>query len=261
MYQYLKKKYTQIIFIFLQIGIDLHRPLKFFAGIPKFFKDYLKIRKAYKGKIEFMPCLHDWYEEAGNTKGEYFIQDLNVARLIFERKPVLLADIGSSIDGFVSNVASFRDIDVIDVREVTSEIPGITFKQLDLALELNSKNEKIYDCITCLHAIEHFGLGRYGDSIDINGHKKGIKNISKMLKNNGYLYLSTPIGRERIEFNANRVFNPKTILTIGLENNLSLEKFYLIQDSKISLLELDDLLIKKLSNQEYALGIFLFKKV
>jgi hypothetical protein len=58
-----------------------------------------------------------------------------------------------------------------------------------------------------MHAIEHFGLGRYGDPLDFNGHLKGIANLHRMLRPGGTLYLSTPIGaRQRIEFNAHRVF-------------------------------------------------------
>jgi hypothetical protein len=30
------------------------------------------------------------------------------------------------------------------------------------------------DSLSCLHALEHFGLGRYGDPIDPRGHEKGI---------------------------------------------------------------------------------------
>ena len=33
------------------------------------------------------------------------------------------------------------------------------------------------DSLSCLHAIEHFGLGRYTDPIDINIHIKGLTTL------------------------------------------------------------------------------------
>ncbi len=48
-----------------------------------------------------MPCLHDWYEEGGTTKSEYFWQDLLVGRMIYAANPARHVDIGSRVDGFV----------------------------------------------------------------------------------------------------------------------------------------------------------------
>jgi len=79
-----------------------------------------------------MPCLHDRYEEGGTTKSEYFGQDLLVARWICDAKPQRHVDIGSHIDGFVAHVASFRKIEVFDVRPINTQIPGVVFKQADL---------------------------------------------------------------------------------------------------------------------------------
>jgi hypothetical protein len=39
-----------------------------------------------------------------------------------------------------------------------------------------------YDSISCLHALEHFGLGRYGDRLDPNGHETGFLKLLDMLK-------------------------------------------------------------------------------
>ena len=94
--------------------------------------------------------------------------------------------------------------------------------------EISNLEEK-YECVTCLHAIEHFGLGRYGDSIDSDGHLKGIKNIHKILTNNGICYLSFPLGKNRVEFNAHRVFSIKYIKPI-LESLFTIESFSYISD-------------------------------
>lgn len=260
----MKKKliitFRLINFTLLQMGISPKKALIFFKGMPKYISDLIKFRKEFKGNFELLPCLHDWNEEGGNTKGEYFLQDLHVARLIFQTNPSKHLDIGSSVEGFVAHVASFRIIYILDVRPISSEIPGIIFNTFDLSSTIDHKDHGSYDSISCLHALEHFGLGRYGDKIDVNGHIKGLTNMSKLLKNYGLLYLSVPIGIERVEFNANRVFNPKNIIEICLPLGLILNKFILIQNSVVTNYEnILDVDFDSLANQRYSLGIFIFQ--
>ena len=69
------------------------------------------------------------------------------------------------------------------------------------------------DSLSCLHTIEHFGLGRYGDPIDPAGYLKGLAQLKSMVAPGGMLYLSTPIGPQRIEFNAHRIFSPATVIS------------------------------------------------
>jgi hypothetical protein len=95
-------------------------------------RDFFRFRSGYTGRLELVPCLHDWYEEGSTTKSEYFWENLLVARMIFEEKPERYVDIGSRVDGLVAHVASFREIEVFDARPITTPIPGVTFKQDDL---------------------------------------------------------------------------------------------------------------------------------
>ena len=61
--------------------------------------------------------------------------------------------------------------------------------------------------------MEHFGLGRYGDTINYEGHLVGLNNLYKLLKKNGKLYFAVPVGcPQRIEFNAHRVFSPEYLI-------------------------------------------------
>jgi len=140
------------------------------------------------------PILTDYTDQAGSANGHYFHQDLLVASFIFVSSPKNHIDIGSRIDGFVAHVASFRKIEVLDVRNLQDTgHQNISFRMLDLTSN-NTTNSQISDSISCLHAIEHFGLGRYGDPIDPQGHIKGFNNILNMLENDGTLYISFPIG-------------------------------------------------------------------
>jgi SAM-dependent methyltransferase len=246
-------------FLSAQFGIDLRTMLRSLRGIPRFARDFIHFRASYNGRLELLPCLHDWYEEGGTTKNEYFWQDLLVARMVVAAKPEKHVDIGSRVDGFVAHVASFREIEVFDVRPITTEIPGVIFKQADL---MNPIEQVAYcDSLSCLHALEHFGLGRYGDPVDPQGAERGFANMARLLKEHGMFYLSVPIGIERVEFNANRVFDPHHILNLATQNSLHLLALTVISGgSRVEQIQLSKGCLSDLSDQHYALGIFSFVK-
>ena len=246
-----------------QFGIDPISFIKSIRGIPIFVSDLYKFKKAYKGKILFKPCLHDRYDEGGKSKSEYFLQDLIVARLIYNSKPIRHVDIGSRVDGFVAHVASFREIEVYDVRPISTMIPGIIFKKADLmqSNECLSEGGEYCDSLSCLHAIEHFGLGRYGDSINPKGYELGIANMAKLLKMDGHLYLSTPIGQMRVEFNANYVYDPRKIIECAASNGLDIQKMIIIEPSgEVKEVEPCEETLRELANITYNLGVFIFVK-
>lgn len=168
---------------------------------------------------------------------------------------------GSRIDGFVAQVASFRMIEVFDIRPLNSEIKNVSFLQLDIMDNINTEFHNSTDSLSCLHTIEHFGLGRYGDTIDINAYVSGISNLTKILKKDAILYLSTPLGKERLFFNANWVFNPRTLLDLFKKYNLSLVDFYYIKDGSTNQFSsLTEEIINQIIFNGYGLGIFILKK-
>lgn len=255
-----------------QFGFE---PQKFVRAIPRvipYLITLFKFTKNYKGRISFVPCLHDRYAEAGVTKSEYFWQDLFIARLINEANPKIHVDVGSRTDGFVAHVASFRTIEVFDVRPITTAIPGVSFRQADImdSASMNALKSSIFsdglgycDSLSCLHVLEHIGLGRYGDRIAPLGYKTGFYSLSKLLRPGGFLYLSTPIGEERVEFNANWIFNPFRILELANAHGLLLNKLFTF-NSSTGLIEVENSTLEqsmiKLSRQHYNLGIFIFQK-
>ncbi len=113
------------------------------------------------------------------------------------------------------------------------------------------------DSISSLHAIEHFGLGRYGDPVDYFGYLKAINNITKILRSNGKFYFSTPIGDQRIEFNAHRVFSVMYLLDLFSKDYI-LNSFSFVDD-KGDLFENADLTEVNISENfgcHYGCGIF-----
>lgn len=241
-----------------QFGIDPRKTLRSLQGLPRYIRDLFRFRASYTGRLKLLPCLHDWYEEGGTTKSEYFWQDLLVARMIFEAKPEKHVDIGSRVDGFVAHVASFREIEVFDVRPITTQIPGVIFKQADF---MKPSMSGYCDSLSCLHALEHFGLGRYADPIDPQGHKRGIANMASLLRKGGVFYLSIPIGIARVEFNAHRVFDPRVIVALATRSSLQFIGLKVVRPSgKVETEIIDTEALNSLANQRYSLGIFVFKK-
>ena len=168
---------------------------------------------------------------AGIAKGHYFHQDLIVAQSIYKNNPKRHIDVASRIDGFVAHVASFRKLEILDVRPLpSSEHENIKFIQADFTKATNIGHT---DSLSCLHALEHFGLGRYSDPIDINGHINGIKNMINMISKGGRLYVSVPVStREGVHFNALRVFSVKSIPDLPIiKKNMALERFDFVDDN------------------------------
>jgi len=227
-------KINQIKSRFKLFGIDLSIMKNSFRGIKSYFNDYSAIKKQKGDDTTFpfgnnTPVLGDRYAESGRMSGHYFHQDLLVAQRIFKNNPAKHIDIGSRTDGFVAHVAVFRKIEIIDIRTQTSKTENIVFRRADL-MQLPEDMIDAYDSISSLHAIEHFGLGRYGDPIDYFGYLKAIDNITKILQKGGKFYFSVPIGPQRIEFNAHRVFSVQYLMDL-FKTNYKIDYFSYVNDS------------------------------
>jgi SAM-dependent methyltransferase len=247
------------------MGIDVYRFKDYFREKKLFEKDLKTIEKALVGNKDFQisvlkPMLFERNTESGSASGHYFIQDLYVAKRIFQHNPTKHVDIGSRVDGFIAHLAVFRGVEVLDIRKQTSNVTNILFKQADL-MQMPAEMHNYTDSLSCLHAIEHFGLGRYGDPIDIDGHLKALKNMHKILKKDGIFYFSTPIGKQRIEFNAHRVFSPAYLLKKFSEEYELLRFSYIddigrfFEDHKLTQQDLENDL-----GCQYGCGIFELRK-
>jgi hypothetical protein len=198
----------------------------------RYLNDYRNFKRMGGTVVKSYPVLQDYSAQAGSGSGQYFHQDLLVATLINQRSPVRHIDIGSRIDGFVAHVAAFRKIEVMDVRDLDDTgHPNISFVKANLMNSAGIERD-MSDSISCLHAIEHFGLGRYGDPLDPEGHLKGFRNMLSMLKVDGILYISFPIGMKNgVYFNAHRVFDPAEIYQwLPSDGSYRIERFDYVND-------------------------------
>lgn len=216
-------------------GIDPLTTLRAIRGTPIYLRNFVifcwQARRAGHqitlGKPH--PCLSDRYAQSGYVGGHYFYQDLHVARRIFQNKPKIHVDVASRIDGFVAHVASFRSIEVLDIRPLSASIPNVTFTQCNIMENLDKLLVECCDSLSCLHALEHFGLGRYGDPIDFNGHVRGFNNLSRILKPSGKFYLSAPIGPQRVEFDGQRIFSVSYLVKL-IERDFQIDAVSIVND-------------------------------
>lgn len=152
----------------------------------------------------------DKYENAALVSS-YFWQDLWASRHIFQAKPLVHYDIGSRIDGVIAHLSSFgQRVRLLDIRPLDVQIPNVEFVQCD-ATNLDAVEDDSIESLSALCSLEHFGLGRYGDPIDPEACFKCFAAIQRKITQGGTCYISVPIGKEHLEFNAHRVFYASTV--------------------------------------------------
>jgi SAM-dependent methyltransferase len=91
-----------------------------------------------------------------------------------------------------------------DYRPPKIRLSGLEVGQADL-LHLPFAENSI-SSLSCLHVLEHIGLGRYGDQIDAEGDRAAARELARVLSPTGKLLIVVPVGRPRVNFNAHRVY-------------------------------------------------------
>ena len=194
-------------------GVDPLRLAASLSGIRPYLRDWREYKRS-GGELRFrdaLPALADRHAQSGTASGEYFHQDLWAARKIFLANPASHVDVGSRVDGFIGHLLSFRAVTVVDVRPLDSVVNSLTFVQDDGSM-LTTFDDQSVESLSSLHAVEHFGLGRYGDPVDPSGHLRAIQSFARVCAPGGTVYFSCPIGEQRTYFNGNRVLDPVEVM-------------------------------------------------
>lgn len=203
------------------------------------------------------PIIQEKYAMAGSL-GNYFWQDLWAAKMIIKSKVKKHFDIGSRLDGFIGHLlAAGINVTMIDVRKFPAGVKGL-HTIVDDATSLHQIPNDSIESMSALCSLEHFGLGRYGDPVDPEACFKCFDSIQKKLRKGGKLYIAVPVGKERVEFNAHRIFYADTVVkSFPL---LSLQEFSCVAEEKIECNVDIHKYDEDLHNGEYRYGMFMFKK-
>ena len=196
---------------------------------------------------------YDRFAPAGSVTFHYYHQDLWAAEYLYRNGTKSHVDVGSRVDGFVAHILPFCDVTYVDIRPLDLQRERFRFRQGSIT-EMPFADDAVQS-LSCLHVIEHVGLGRYGDPVDPDGHAKAARELSRVLAPGGTLLLSTPVGRERVCFDAHRVFDPATI--VDACTGLRLEQFSLIDDSNALHANAS---FEAGRSCEYGCGLFVFSK-
>ena len=204
---------------------------------------------------DFWKCLNDNTANTGfDTQYEY--HQAWAARCLKQINPKKHIDISSKIT-FNVVTSAFIPIEFYDFRPAKIyNLTNLECKKADLT-NLQFEDNSI-ESISCMHTIEHIGLGRYGDKIDPNGDLKAISELKRVVKKGGSILFVVPVGKPRIQYNAHRIYSYEMIMSYFKE--FDLVNYSLIPDNAIDVGIINNATKEETNCQKYACGCFWFKK-
>lgn len=203
---------------------------------------------------DLYPCLND---DIGETPfdGHYVYHTAWAARVLAKTKPDIHYDF-SSLLYFNTLVSAFIPIKFYDYRPANLSLPNLASHHADL-LHLPFEDYSL-PSLSCMHVIEHIGLGRYGEPVCYDGDLKAICEIKRVVAKGGTLLFVVPVGGiSRICYNAHRIYTLSQVQTVF--SGFTLQEYAIVPDNQAH-----GLLINPPSSvvneQKYACGCFWFQK-
>lgn len=190
-----------------------------------------------------------------NYDRHYILHLAWASRILASNKPSLHVDISSSLH-FSTMMSTHFPMEFYDYRPANIDLPDYKSGHIDLT-EMSFADNSILS-LSCMHVVEHVGLGRYGDPIDFDGDLKAMKELQRVLKPGGFLLFVTPVGKSKIIFNRHRIYAYQQIMAAF--NELRLVEFTLIPENgeQGDLLKDPDMTL--VESQDYGCGCWLFTK-
>lgn len=230
-------------------------------GRRKFLKQYEIFRRMSESDRGFIINAENQKmilgEDTERTKfdAHYIYHPAWAARIVKKVNPEFHTDISSTLT-FSSLLSAFIPVKFYDYRPAHLTLSHLTSDKADLQ-KLPFEDNSIRS-LSCMHTVEHIGLGRYGDPIDPDGDLKAISELKRVLSNNGDLLFVVPLGKPQIRFNAHRIYSYAQIMDYF--SDLKLEEFSLIPDNAETAGMITDATKELADKQTYGCGCFWFKK-
>lgn len=200
------------------------------------------------------PCLDDRTDTTSFDR-HYVYHTAWAARILARTLPAEHVDIASYVY-FVALVSAFVPIKFYDYRPPEIKLRGLEVAHADLtALPFPDASIR---SLSCMHVVEHIGLGRYGDPLDPEGDLKAISELRRVLATTGDLIFVVPIGKPRVMFNAHRIYSYDQIIRYFYD--LELVEFTLIPDDARQGGLVEQPSKAMVESQLYGCGCFWFRK-
>lgn len=147
------------------------------------------------------------------------------ARVLAATRPQRHIDI-SSLAYFATICSAFVPVEFYDYRPAGIVLPNLKCGAADLC-NLPFADRSL-ESVSCMHTIEHIGLGRYGDPLDARGDRRALAELERVVGPGGSLLVVVPVGRPRVQYNAHRIYDPQMIEQFLPE--LALQSWSLLPD-------------------------------
>jgi hypothetical protein len=220
----------------------------------RYWREYFWFRNRTSQRMEIMPRLGDCTKSISFDR-HYIYHPAWAIRKIVDINPKKHIDI-SSILYFSTMLSSIVPVEFYDYRPAKVKLNNLKTGSVDL-LNLPFKSGSITS-LSCMHTVEHIGLGRYGDKLDVDGDIRAIDELIRVMAPGGSLLFVVPVGRPRIVFNAHRVYEHKKIMKIFKE--FSLMEMMMVPDDDVDEGYYVNPLEKIIDIQDYACGCYWFVK-
>jgi SAM-dependent methyltransferase len=221
---------------------------------PFVLPDYIRF-KALDKQSRFPIDLRDFHPQikdktvTTNFDRHYVYHTAWAVRKVAAINPAYHVDI-SSLLHFSGMLSAFVPVRFYDYRPADINLSNLTSEHADL-LKLPFADNSIVS-LSCMHTVEHVGLGRYGDPIDPDGDLKAIKELIRVLQPGGNLLFVVPVGRPHIEYNAHRVYSYAQV--IEYFSDLELREYYLIPEASGA--PIINATAEQTAKENYACGCF-----
>ena len=160
---------------------------------------------------------------------------------IYEKSVCVMGSTHPAVEAYCIHYgANPTTIEYTEIKSNDERIKTITVKDY---YDQKEGERNLFDAGISISSFEHDGLGKYGDPLDPWGDLRAMKRMKETIKKGGILYLSVPIGKDRLDWNAHRVYGKERLPL--LLNGWKLLESYEMTDDVLNIVPFDPLEEKK----------------